>query len=135
MKKIKERRLLDFITLGVILIGGFLVRLYKIDNPVADWHSWRQADTASVTRVYLQEGLNLLYPKYHDVSSIQTGLTNLEGYRMVEFPLFNFFHYLFYNLLPQISFEIWGRLVSIFSSLISAFFLFLLGKRFIGKSG
>ena len=135
MKKIKERRLLDFITLGVILMGGFLVRLYKIDNPVADWHSWRQADTASVTRVYLQEGLNLLYPKYHDVSSIQTGLTNLEGYRMVEFPLFNFFHYLFFNLLPQISFEIWGRLVSIFSSLISAFFLFLLGKRFIGKSG
>jgi len=39
----------EYLLLSIILILGFTVRLYKIGNPIADWHSWRQADTASVT--------------------------------------------------------------------------------------
>jgi hypothetical protein len=56
---------------------------------VADWHSFRQADTASVTREYVKDGIDLLRPRYQDLSNIQSGKDNLEGYRMVEFPFIN----------------------------------------------
>jgi len=126
---------IEYIILSLLLVSGFLVRLYKINNPVADWHSWRQADTASVTRSYVGYGLNLLYPKYHDISSIQTGYLNLEGLRLVEFPIFNLFHFLLVKTLPDVSFDTLGRLTSVLFSLFSAFFLFLTGKRYLGKWG
>ncbi len=126
---------IEYILLTIILLLGFLVRLYRINNPVADWHSWRQADTASVTRSYVNLGLNLLYPKYHDISKIQTGYFNKEGLRLVEFPVFNLFHFLFVKLLPSVSFDVLGRLTSAIFSIFSAFFLYLIGKRFLGKCG
>jgi hypothetical protein len=73
----------------VFLFLAFGVRLYKIDTPLADWHSFRQADTASVTREYVKHGVDFLHPHYQDLSNIQSGHDNLEGYRMVEFPLIN----------------------------------------------
>ena len=118
-----------------ILTLGFLVRLYKIDSPIADWHSWRQADTASVTRIYIQEGIDLLYPRYHDISSIQTGIYNEMGFRFVEFPIFNVIHALVATGFDQLTLETWGRLVSVFSALISGVFLYLIGKRLLGKWG
>ena len=33
------------ILIAVIILTA-LVRLYRINTPLADWHSWRQADTA-----------------------------------------------------------------------------------------
>ncbi len=139
MSKIINRvinlKYIEYIILTLLLIFGLLVRLYKINNPIADWHSWRQADTASVTRNYVNDGLNLLYPKYHDISSIQTGYLNLEGLRLVEFPIFNFFHYLLVKILPSVSFDALGRLTSIIFSIFSAYFLFLIGKRYLGKWG
>ncbi len=121
--------------MSLILILGFLVRLYKINNPIADWHSWRQADTASVTRTYVEKGINLLYPRYHDISSIQTGIFNPQGYRFVEFPIYNAIHALLFEKFHTFSLEVWGRLLSIFSALISGVFIFLIGKRFMGKWG
>ena len=61
--------------------------MYRINQTVLDWHSFRQADTASVTREYVKHGMNLLRPRYDDLGSIQSGQDNLEGYRMVEFPI------------------------------------------------
>lgn len=119
---------------GIILIA-FVVRLYKIDNPIADWHSWRQADTASVTRIYVEEGINLFWPRYHDISSIQTGIFNPQGLRFVEFPIYNALHALLVNALGTFSLEVWGRLASVFSALISTYLMFLIGKRFLGKWG
>lgn len=119
----------------LILAGGFTLRLYKINNPVADWHSWRQADTASVTRLYLQNGLDLLHPKYHDISRIQTGYFNPEGYRFVEFPIFNVIHMLFNSMLPSVSLEVAGRLVSIASALISAIYLYKIVRAYLGEIG
>lgn len=126
---------IEFLILVVIMLLGFAVRLYKINSPIADWHSWRQADTASVTRNYVNSGLNLLYPKYHDISKIQTGYFNKEGLRLVEFPVFNLFHFLFVKILPDSSFDSLGRLTSIVFSIFSAFFLFLIGKRYMGNWG
>ncbi len=135
INRVINLKYIEYIFLSILLILGFLVRLYKINNPVADWHSWRQADTASVTRNYVNDGLNLLYPKYHDISSIQTGYLNFEGLRLVEFPIFNLFHFLLVKTLPSVSFDVLGRLTSIIFSIFSAFFLFLIGKRYLDKWG
>jgi len=126
---------LEYILLSIILILGFIVRLYKINNPIADWHSWRQADTASVTRTYVEKGINLLYPRYHDISSIQSRIFNPNGYRFVEFPVYNAVHALLVTSFGYFSLEVWGRLLSIFCSLVSAVLLFFIGKRFMGRWG
>lgn len=81
--KLERRILLAIVGLAV------LVRLYNLTVPVGDWHSFRQADTASVTREYVKQGIDLLHPKYQDFSNIQSGKDNTDGWRMVEFPLIN----------------------------------------------
>lgn len=125
----------SFFVLITILIFGFIVRSYRLNAPLADWHSWRQVDTASVTRIYVEEGINLLYPRYHDISTVQTGIFNPEGYRFVEFPIYNAIHAYLVGILPQYSLEYLGRLLSIFFALISTFCLYLLGRRFWGEVG
>lgn len=112
MKKI------DFIILFFILIIAFVFRLYKINIPLADFHSWRQADTASVARNFLKNSFDLFHPKYDDLSNIQSGLENPHGYRMVEFPIYNAIFGYLYKTFPIFSLEVWGRLTSIFFSLI-----------------
>lgn len=124
-----------YLILFVILILGLALRLYKIDNPVADWHSWRQADTASVARLYVENGIDLLRPKYHDISNIASGLDNPEGWRFVEFPIYNAIHALLYKAYPNLGFDKWGRLTSVIISLGSLLFVYLLGKRFISRAG
>lgn len=135
IERVKKIKYPEYIILSFVLVLGLFTRLYKISNPVADWHSWRQADTASVTRTFLQKGFNLFYPKYHDISSIQTGYFNPEGYRFVELPIYNAIHLFMFQLYPRLSLEIWGRLASVFSALTSAFFVFLIGRRFLGRWG
>jgi len=125
----------EYIVLSLILILGVLVRLYKIGNPIADWHSWRQADTASVSKVFVEKGIDLLHPRYHDISSIQTGIFNPQGYRMVEFPIYNAIHAVLAGSFPLVTLEVWGRLMSIMSAVISAIFLFLIGRRYMGIWG
>lgn len=126
---------IEYFLLSLILILGLVVRIYKINNPVADWHSWRQADTASVTRTYVQKGINLLVPTYHDISSIQTGKLNLNGYRMVEFPFYNAIGAILAVQFPKISLEVWSRLITIFCALTTSVFLYLIGKRLLGSWG
>ena len=131
MRKVEK---LKYFILSAIVLLGFIVRLYKIDNPVADWHSWRQADTASVTRTYVERGIDLLHPRYHDISTTQTGVFNPEGYRMVEFPVFNAIH-TYLAKMSLFSLEVWGRFFSIFSSLVSGVVLYFIGKKFMGLVG
>jgi len=125
----------EYLLLAIILILGFTVRLYKINNPIADWHSWRQADTASVSRVYAEQGINLLIPRYHDISSIQTGIFNPNGYRVVEFPFYNTVTAIAFNSFPNFSLEVWARLITISTALVTSFFLYLIGKRLIRRWG
>lgn len=117
---------------SLVLIIALIVRLYKIDNPVADWHSFRQADTASVTRNFVDKGVNMLVPTYHDNSNIQSGKDNPNGYRMVEFPIYNLLHYLTYKIYPNMGLDYAGRLTSVILSLISIVFVYLIGKKLSG---
>lgn len=126
---------LIYLTLIAILLGGLLFRMYKFSNPVADWHSWRQADTASVSYLYQKNGINLLYPRYFDISVIQTGYFNAQGWRFVEFPFFNVAHTVAFNTFGHFTFDEWGRMISIICALTTSFVLFLLGRKLIGSLG
>ncbi|NCN87415.1 MAG: phospholipid carrier-dependent glycosyltransferase [Candidatus Pacebacteria bacterium] len=128
MKKINLK-----ILLLIIVLLTFLPRLYRINNPVADWHSFRQADTASVTRQYIKNGVDLLRPQYQDLSNIQSGKDNLEGWRMVEMPFINAFIASIIRFEPSLNMEIVSRLSSIFFSIGTALSLFYLVKKISGR--
>lgn len=122
------------ILLILVFATGLTVRLYKINNPIADWHSHRQADTASVTYNFLQNGINFFVPKYHDLSNVQSGFDNPQGYRMVEAPIYNvsslFVHRLAQIFDKNIPIDKSSRLTSILFSEISALLIFLICKKF-----
>ncbi|MDA1317244.1 MAG: glycosyltransferase family 39 protein [bacterium] len=120
---------IDYLFLSIILIIAMGLRLYNIDTPLADLHSWRQADTAAVARNFSRDGINLLKPTYDDLSSIQTGIENPEGLRMVEFPLYNAIVSLFVRYLPLASVTVYGRLVSSMFSLVTIAILYYFGLK------
>lgn len=117
---------LDLFILFLIVIIAFTFRLYKISTPLADLHSWRQADTSAVTRNFVKRGIDVFHPRYDDLSSNQTGHENLEGYRFVEFPLYNAIVATVYNAYPVFSIEFYGRFITaIFSLFIIAVIYYL----------
>src|SRR5689334_21969635 len=109
-------------TLIVLFVLGFLLRLYRFDNPVADWHAFRQSDTNAVSQVYVNEGIDLLYPRYYDISNLQSGKDNPEALRFVEFPIFNAVQASLFIIFKTLTLVEWGRLITIFASLSGALF-------------
>ncbi len=126
---------LEYIILILILVGAFGVRLIHITNPLDDWHAWRQVDTISVSQIYVDRGINLLKPQYYDVSPTQTGYYNPQGLRFVEFPIYNLINVLAFKTFHHFTLEVWARLISVICAVGSAFFLYLIGKEFLGKWG
>jgi len=113
----------------LLLAIGFAVRLYRFDNPIADWHSWRQADVSAVSRNFVKYGFDLLHPRMNNISNVQSGLENPQGYFFTEFPLYNALQAGLFVNLHILTLEEWGRIITIFSSLLGSFFLFLIVKR------
>jgi len=122
-----------YLPILLILLLAFVLRLYKLDTPLLDWHSFRQADTASVTREYVKNNIDLLKPSYHDLSNIQSGLDNPNGYRMVEFPLINALIASLLKLAPTWDLVIVSRVFSAGFSLITLVSIYYLGKVWSGK--
>lgn len=125
MKKI------EFFLLMLIILGAFAVRLYRFDGPIADWHSWRQSDTSAVSRNFIKYGFDVLHPRFDDLSNGVSLIDNPQGYRFVEFPIYNVLQAGFFALFGYFTLEQWGRLVTIFSSLGSLAFLYLIVKKYI----
>lgn len=119
-----------FVCIATLSVG---VRLWKINQPIADWHSFRQVDTASVAQIYTQRGIDLLHPRYHDLSNIQSGKDNPEGWRMVEFPLYQGIAAFAYQVFPKIPIEIYLRLITILSSTLTGLMLGLMVMRRTSK--
>lgn len=137
LKKLKKILNQQNWQIWLILFLAFFLRLYRISNPVADWHAFRQADTASVTREYVKaDRIDLLRPHYQDLSNIQSGLDNLEGYRMVEFPFVNatlaFFLRAFNNFGIELNLVIFSRLASVLISLGTITVLYQLVREISG---
>lgn len=107
-----------FVALAIVL--GVGVRLWRVDAPIADWHSFRQSDTASVARNFLKFGFDPLRPRYDDVSNIQSGHDNPMGWRMVEAPIYQSVAAGLVWVFPQLPIEIALRLITIAASVGSA---------------
>ena len=108
-----------------IIIGAVFVRTYRIHNPVADWHSWRQADTAAVSRNFVKDGFNPLFPQYDALNPLnETGQPNPHRYFFAEFPLYNILTYVAYQKFGI--HEEYARMISIFFSVSTVIFMYLL---------
>src|SRR3989344_2955420 len=129
MKKI------EIFLISLILVLGFLVRLYRFDGPIADWHSWRQADTSAVSRNFVKYGFDVFHPRFDDLSNVASGFDNPNGYRFVEFPLYNLLQGGFYLVFGFLTLEQWGRLITISFSLLSSFFIYLIVKKHLNWTG
>ncbi len=119
--------------LVIVALLSFTVRLYKITNPVLDWHAFRQADTASVTREYVKNGIDLLHPKYQDISNIASKLDNPAGYRMVEFPIINAAIATIIRFLPGLDVVMTSRLMAILASMVTLGGLYFLSFKYSGR--
>ncbi|AKM79371.1 MAG: hypothetical protein UX85_C0002G0066 [Candidatus Beckwithbacteria bacterium GW2011_GWB1_47_15] len=113
-----------FLTGLAVFAATFAPRLYRIDNPVADWHSWRQADTAAVARNFVKGNFNLLYPQSDSLLPLNPKqLENPQRLFINEFP--------FYNAIVALLYRTFGineaiaRLVSVFFASLGAVFLYL----------
>lgn len=116
-----------------IALLAFGLRLYKINTDLLDWHSWRQSDTASVTKEFTKKSLNPLYPTYHDLSNIPSGKDNPNGYRMVEFPIYNVLTAAILKAIPALPLVPTSRVVSSLFSIGTLFCLFFLARSYFGK--
>ncbi len=131
-KSLLEKKLVMVIFVATIMAIGFLVRTYKIHNPIADWHSWRQADTAAVSRNFIKDGFNPFYPQYDALNPLnETGQPNPHRYFFAEFPLYNILTYFVY--LKFGVHEEYARLISIFFATITIPFLYFLVSEYSSK--
>lgn len=119
------------LVLFLIIILGFILRLYKIDSPLADNHSWRQADTAAVARNYVKEGWDFLRPRIDNMTFLHPGQPNDQRLFLVEPPVYNSVVAGVYSLFSVQ--EKYARLVSITFSLGSLVFLYLITSEYLGK--
>lgn len=134
LENVKHFFLSDKFWVGIICVGAFLLRMYKFDAPLADWHSWRQADTSAVTRNFLRyHQINWLYPTYDDLSSVASGKPNPKGLRMVEYPLYNIASYFVKNTAIELTVEGAGRVTTVLFSLASLTFIFLICKKLLSR--
>ncbi len=128
-----EKKHLMLGILILLFVISVIPRLYRIDNPIADWHSWRQADTAAVTRNFIKEGFTPLYPKFDSLNSLNEGnLPNPKRYFFAEFPIYNIIVYPFYYYFGVN--EMYHRLVSVFFSSLTTVFLYLLVRKLSSNS-
>jgi dolichyl-phosphate-mannose--protein O-mannosyl transferase len=130
MPKLKKKTIREYLLLLFIFLLAFSLRTYRIENPVADWHSWRQADTAMITRNFIKDGFTPFFPKFDALYSLNWPLGDLNPnrYFLAEFPLYNILVYplyLFLGINP-----VYSRLVSIFFSSLTTTFLYLLVKKY-----
>jgi 4-amino-4-deoxy-L-arabinose transferase-like glycosyltransferase len=122
MKKIFKK---EYLILSLILILSLALRLYKINLPIADRHSWRQADTAAVARNFIKEGFDFKNPKVDNMAPVSEEITpNPERLFYVEPPIYQTIIYPFYKIFG-IDEKI-ARGVSISFSLLAIIFLFSL---------
>lgn len=118
--------------LVIIILASFWIRQYRVNIPLGDWHSWRQVDTAAVARNFVKEGFDFLHPKYDDMAPVsEDHRPNPERLRFVEFPIYSASVAVVYLALDNVE-VIYGRQVSVFFSLCSIIFLYLLVRKFLG---
>ncbi len=134
MKKIitNHAKLIQLTIFTLILIAGIYLRTYRINAPLGDWHSWRQADTAAVARNFATEKFDLLYPQADSLWILNAKLLpNPNRYFINEFPLYNSIVALIYQHYGVN--HVYGRIVSIVFSTLGAIALYAIVKKLLGS--
>ena len=121
----------QWFSLFLILLLALALRLYKINIPLADHHSWRQADTAAVARNFIKEGFDFFQPRIDNMTSLHIGTPNPKRLFLVEPPIYQTIVAGLYRVFGVQEFL--ARLVSIFFSLGMIIFLFLLVKELFNE--
>ena len=123
------KRLLPLTLVVIIFFITLIPRIYKIDNSITDWHSFRQADTAMVARNFSQEGIDLLHPRTDNILAISDSkIPNPKGYTFLEFPIYTLIVGYIWQFTGPL--EWIGRLVSAIFASLSGIFIFLIVKKF-----
>ena len=109
----------------MLILLAVAIRLININAPIIGKQSWRQADTAAISRNFVEEEFNILYPRID-----WRGTTS--GYVETEFPIYGFIVACFYKMF---GIHEWiGRALSIGFSLGTMFFLYFLIGEISGKN-
>jgi 4-amino-4-deoxy-L-arabinose transferase-like glycosyltransferase len=117
-------RIADSYRVIVWIALALVVRLYKVDSPLIGVHSWRQADTAAMSRNFYTNGFNLFYPQIDWGGAI--------GYCETEFPIYSYIVALFYKILGL--HDSFGRALSIVYFFVSIWFLYRLAEKYFGRN-
>lgn len=107
-----------------ILPLAFLSRLIHITYPVTGWHSWRQSDTASISRNFFEYCQNIFYPQ------INWGGSGT-GFVESEFQLYTYMVSLLYGIFGV--HDIIGRLISVCFSVLTVLGIYLLVKKIMDE--
>jgi membrane protein implicated in regulation of membrane protease activity len=110
--------------LGLIILAGAGARLFRIDAPFADWHQYRQFDTAALARNLAEESLNVFYPRVD-------WRGNSPGYVEVEFQAFTLPVALLYRVFGV--HEWLARVLNLFFYASTAFLLYRLTCRIFDR--
>ena len=125
MKKVKSFNIsvvLSDVRFWIILF--FVLRLFNINSPLFDSHSWRQTDGYSIARNFYEIDANILYPRVDHAG-------NLSGIAGSEFPIMN---YLVYWLYLIFGVDWWqGRLLNLIVSSIGCYFFYKVIFNYIKK--
>lgn len=108
-----------------IVLAAMLTRVPGLDPNLTDHDTWRQTDTATIARNFLEEP-RILWPR------IDWGAPG-PGYVETEFQLYPFVVSIIYRLLGEN--PLYGRLLSIALTGIACVVLHRIARRFLGESG
>jgi hypothetical protein len=107
------------------IVFFFILRLVGITNaPLEIGHNWRQALTNMITRNFLEDNSNILFPKI-DMRGNGSGIIGSE------FPLFNYISYLISAIFGYTHW--YGRLVNLVVSSIGIFYFYKLVEKICNK--
>lgn len=110
--------------LGAILLLALGLRLYRIDAPYVDAHSWRQVTNADIARLWTDLPINIFFP--------QVSWGGADGYAGMEFPLLHLLTALLWRVVGVSDGA--GRLVAVAFSVASVGLAYLLGTRLFNRA-
>lgn len=116
------RRRIDWAALAIVALA-IAIRLYRIDAPFVDAHSWRQVTNADIARHWTERPIDLFYP------TVSWG--GPDGRVGLEFPLLHLLMALVWRA-GGVS-PVTGRLVPVLFSVLAVWWMYRLGDRLFGR--
>ena len=119
-----ERHAAFDLVIFLILLLALAFRLYRIDVPLIDAHSWRQVTNADITRHFSEGVMNPFLPRVS-----WGGLNGVVG---MEFPLLHYLTAIIWRIAGEQ--EIIARLVAAVFSVTGIWLIYVLGTRLFSRA-